>query len=265
MNPFTFEAVYAENINWQNNFTTEEINSILKKSYSKYYDKQGKINRDLLQKGICNAESKAKDLFKNLYKISFKVKDGNLEDIISSEIMEQIQSKYGKEIFAHGVEEAKGGLYNILMMLTAGKIYASAQQGPLQNGLPNISSLNHGPYYLIYESPLSKHASNPTKNLDFDKIEHILVPFQKIIDELHTKSETLLSQELIDKGQRKKFLSKIVTYAQFKKALDVCDELRKAPTSENQQLKLFSNSSPKKDAVVKPTSIPRGYKRLKIS
>lgn len=238
MRDFTFKDTYSENLNWQNYFTEEGISSILRSSYSKYYDQQGNIRMDSLKVGIINAEYKAKELFKNLFKMPFKVKDGCLEKIISSEVMENIQSEHGKAILAHGVEEAKGGLHNILMMLISNKIYIPAQYwGSLQNGMPNISSLNHGPYYLIYKSPLSDDFSMPTKNLDFNKIERILVPFKEIVDEISIKSEKLLSLELIDEVQRVQFLSKIATFNQFKEELDIQHNFKCMPT-KSKKIKL---------------------------
>lgn len=147
--------------------------------------------------------------FKILYKSTHKTPNAGYP------YMEDIIEEFGGQITAHGVEEAKGGMYNLLMMAVSNKIYApQIYWGNLVPGLPNISPVSHGPYYVIYKTPFYPQEKVPN-NPFFSDIACILVPFESNKALLSNTMDEMVAYELTTGSVRSLFLSKLRSYEEF--------------------------------------------------
>ena len=195
-----------------------DVHSVLSSMYSAYYTGKNP-NYVKLKTGIINNVSKAKELFKSLFRIPTELNNQGSR-LASSPVLKEISQHYGEHIVAHGVEAMKGGMYNLLLMAISNRINVpSTNWGYFQEGMPNISPLCHGPYFIIYtidkENPL--WPALPT----IEQIEYILLPFSENIDILKTSSANLLTHRLIDQDQHDLFCSKLIDYESFLSLLKI--------------------------------------------
>lgn len=211
---YLFTDFYEKNTNW---IDYPEINftATLMSQFPKYFEGNN-LNIQLLKDDIIEgnvkvkgkAPNKAPDLFKSLFKMPFKT----LRRVATPDLM-QIENEFGNSIVAHGVEEAKGGMYSLLMMCLCNKVRAcSAFWGFFISGMPNISPVEHGPYYIIYKMPTINQTAKQPNNPSLNEVARILVPFQENKDILIGKLEMMVQLELIAIEQKEMFINKMVTY-----------------------------------------------------
>jgi hypothetical protein len=202
-----FSECYQPNENWMDEPGVEPL-KVLRDFYPQYFIGDQPDYTQL--KANVLTDSKAKELFKGLFKLPFKsIKP------IHSDHLDDIVRLFGPEITAHGVEDMKGGLYNLLLMCISNKVLApSGSWGPFVKSLPNISPLSHGPYFLIYSSPLLANGKSPHNPL-FDEISYILIPFGEQRQILADKLRYMVAVDLITDTKRDAFMLKLLTYNEF--------------------------------------------------
>ncbi|VEG92265.1 hypothetical protein [Legionella spiritensis] len=223
--PFnSFSDFYKPNQNWMD-LDGVDVKTTLTSKYPGYYDENHEVNMPELLNGIIGQEKKAKELFKSLFKMPYK---GSFTSRLTSlPPLQSIIDKYGSEILAHGVEEMKGGQYNLLMMAVTGDIKINqAGWGKFQPGLPNISPVQHGPYYIIYSIGNSSVSPSYPKIGD---IEHILVPFKENIEILIAHITKMETEGLVTSLQKDIFIDKLISYDQLEEKL-----AEEFPIEENQ-------------------------------
>jgi len=209
-----FNNFYEENINWMNDSNMNPMVT-LKAFYPAYF--QGdtvdytKIHADLLAPYPKKSHNKAHEVFKCLFKMPYKT----LKNVLTADL-KNIEREFGADICAHGVEESKGGMYNLLLMCISNQVQVPSDAwGAFISGLPNISPVSHGPYYLIYSLPFASTASKPCKNTRFSDIARILVPFQENKEILTRKLEEMVEVNLITSESKEMFINKLVTYQEL--------------------------------------------------
>lgn len=209
----SFSDYYYENENWIN-FSADNFMSILQSWYGEYFDAEA-VNFARLKAGIENNDRKAKELFKGLYKVSHKTHDFGRLKLLPS--IQNIIRHYGDRIIAHGVEEMKGGMYNLLLMCVSGVVKVPCNNwGRFEPGPPNISPLCHGPYYVIGSiGNVDKELSNPR----LSDIEFILVPFSENKEILIEQLNRMAGDDLILGEQKDNFISKLLSYEEFNQHL----------------------------------------------
>lgn len=205
----SFENTYERNLNWMDE-PNINVKDLLMNRFRQYYT-NGEPNYKLIQHGILKNDPKAKDLFKSLFKMPYKLK-ASLSHVT---VIKNIEQYHGDKILAHGVEEAKGGMYNLLMILICDSVRVSKSYwGNFRYGMPNISPLSHGPYYIIGTTDTTKPGFNQNKPT-LEEIECILVPFKENIEVLQLNSTLLHKLGMISEEQHKLFCSKLVDYDNF--------------------------------------------------
>ncbi|MFO1258046.1 MAG: hypothetical protein U1E78_06525 [Gammaproteobacteria bacterium] len=176
------------------------------------------------QKNKPNSLHKAVDLFKTHFAFPFKCISPSC---IYGDVFEEIKNNYGVNIVAHGVEEAKGGCNNILLMWVTGKVVAPAiYWGALVDGLPNISPISHGPYYLISSISGGNAPNNPSPN----EVLYVLVPFEEVKAMLKEKIDSLQENKLLSSEVAENLISKVITYGEFLDILNL--KFKKSKTVE---------------------------------
>jgi hypothetical protein len=167
----------------------------------------------------------------------------------------RLKEQHGEHIIAHGVEESKGGLLNIVMMCISGTVKAQqAYWGDLVDGPPNISPLPHGPYFMVYDVSFGSTKSAPN-NPSCSDIPYILLPCETVIDTLKSALDEAKLLGLIDQGDLDNFKEKIVTYDQLRQICDNHLELGEQATGINPTA-LFSASEFVSHAEVEPLLSP---------
>lgn len=227
-NEETFASFFEENINWMND---SEMNPMatLKAFYPIYFHGDSidyeKMRADILIPYTKKSNNKAHELFKCLFKMPFKaIKSVNTDDLL------HIESEFGAGITAHGVEESKGGMYNLLLMCISNQVRVPSNYwGALISGQPNISPLSHGPYYLIYSLPFASTSAIPRNNAYLSDIARILVPFPENKEILTCKLEEMVAVGLITPESKKMFTDKLVTYSELLVDLRAMAEVRETP------------------------------------
>lgn len=208
-----FNECYVYDINW--NEIKVHIFAALKYRYPEYFI-DDKPNYTKIGEELKNNPMKAKaarEIFISYFKFPYQ----STHKTSSTEypyIMDIIK-EFGKQITAHGVEEAKGGMYNLLMMAVSNKVCVpQVFWGALVPGLPNISPVSHGPFYVIYDTPFHKQESHPHNPL-FTEISCILVPFEFNKDLLSEAMEKMVALELTTEKVKEVFISKLRSYEEF--------------------------------------------------
>lgn len=215
--PTTYLSCYIPNENWLD--TVPNPLEILQSYFPQFFEgnqvEWGRMeilkNSSKLTKYNPNYSHyhKATELFKALYKLPMICAPDKLAELDRHPALRSIISLVGNRIIAHGVEEAKGGMYNLLLMCVSQTVFAGANQwGQFLDGPPNISPLCHGPYYIIYSTNGIEHPNNP----GMAKIECILVPFKENIDTLKTILQKMLENSLITRIQKSDFERKLTYY-----------------------------------------------------
>ncbi|MCL5273102.1 MAG: hypothetical protein M1486_07380 [Gammaproteobacteria bacterium] len=237
----TFNDFYQPNNNWLD-FCGTDYTDVLKSIYPIYFQGDApdyeKIKADILIPYTKKSNNKAHEVFKNL----FKMPSVNTKTIVTDDL-DHIESEFGDKIWAHGVEELKGGMYNLLLMCISNQVRVpSGNWGAFISGLPNISPVRHGPYYLIYSMPGINQSSVPQNNANLSDVARILVPFSENKDILKDKLEQMLQLNLIDCQAQNRFIDKLVTYQEFLGQLR--SHVKKKGVLQESDNQLFFKSSP---------------------
>ncbi len=220
----SFHDYYKVNNNWMD---CPEINHLemLKSFYGEYFV-DDIPDFELIKRNVLTQKN-AKELFKSLFKLPYIT-----DQSIDSDKLEKIVCKFGSQIVAHGVEEMKGGMYNLLLMSICNRALVPTEHwGYLVKGNPNISPLPHGPYFLIYSSPLSKQKKWPHYP-SLENIPFILVPFEENRQILNDKLTDMATVKLITEETKAAFIQKIKTYDEFLNELTNCVTINKMPTTQ---------------------------------
>lgn len=203
------------------------IFTALKSKYPEYFiDDQPnyvKIGEELKNNPL--KAKAAREIFISYFKFPYKstYKTSNTD----YPYMMQLIEEFGSQITAHGVEESKGGMYNLLMMAVSNKVCVpQSYWGSLIPGLPNISPVSHGPFYVIYETPFYEQQSYPHNPL-FAEIAYILVPFELNKTFLCEAMEKMVALELTTESVKALFISKLRSYEEFYGELKNKKESRK--------------------------------------
>lgn len=209
-----FTDFYEPNINWMDE---PEINvlEMLKSYYLSYFQDNTcnyeRIKTDILESKKAKPTNKAHELFKALFKMPYKT----IGSVVTPDLI-QIEEEFGEEIFAHGVEEQKGGMYNLLLMCISNQVRVPSEYwGTFVRGLPNISPVGHGPYYLIYTMPSVNQLVPQPHNPQLSDVARILVPFSENSTILIDKLEAMVAVNLITQEAKRMFIEKLVTYKEF--------------------------------------------------
>lgn len=229
-----FLDYYRENKNWMD-YPEVNVKEQLLGLFPEYYTDQ-LVNLELLKQRMVEGDKKAREFFKCLYKMPYVTS----ESLTEHADLQNIIDRFGNQIIAHGVEEMKGGMYNLLSMCVSGSIeIQSSGWGALVNGLPNISPVSHGPYYIIYSTTGGESPSNP----QISEIQYILVPFQENIDILTAKLEQMVTEGFITQMQSDVFQSKLITYQSLNVLLMAAADSQEAEAETQTQLSSPSANS----------------------
>lgn len=252
----SFNDFYTKNTNWMDDPAFSVLDT-LRSFYGEFFKGQlpdyNNIREILVSaKGLKDQKpSKAKELFKSLFKMPYK----NTRTIDTDELS-LIESQFGARIIAHGVEEAKGGMYNLLLMCVADKVWApSAYWGPFVSGLPNVSPLSHGPYYLIYKMPTINETAPIPNNPKLSNIARILLPFGENRSILIEKLDEMVQKELITESAKDNFVSKLITYAEFLEQLKIVSSADAQKENRPIRPKFFSKKNASDDKIASESSI----------
>lgn len=220
----TFESYYQPYTNWQDD-PEIDANKMLLSWYPAFFD-HGQIDYDKLKKGIEKIQQDAKELFKNLFQIKYRLKSG--VSVSEIESLQKTIDAYGHRIIAHGVEEMKGGMHNLLLMCIANKVNVDVTGwGEFKKGPPNSSPLCHGPYYVV----ASVDGNHPNSYPTIEEMAYILVPFPEIKEKLAEQLTRCLEQRLVTPEQKSQFLEKCIDYQAFYQFLKTAEPNSEPSTS----------------------------------
>ena len=150
----------------------------------------------------------AKEVIKNVFRFANTFVHN--KTISNIDIFQQLSKKYGANLTAHGVEESKGGLVNILLMCISGSVTVNnSSWGKLLDGPPGISPIPHGPYFIISKN------EEITKQQTIKDISKILLPCQENVKQLTEKLQEAQNRELIDQDTNNEITKKITSVTQF--------------------------------------------------
>ncbi len=209
----TMDEYYTLDKSWEQR--KDHIFAALKYRYPEYFI-DGQPNYSKIGEELKNDPLKAKaarEIFSSYFRFPYKstYTTANTEYPFIMEIIEG----FGDQIIAHGVEEAKGGMYNLLMMGVSNQVHVpEVHWGALIPSLPNISPVSHGPYYVIYDTPFCESKKSPHYPL-FTEISCILVPFELNKTLLIEAMEKMVALEVTSESIKQLFISKLRTYEEF--------------------------------------------------
>lgn len=220
LNDHSFSDCYQQNHSYYQSLSDDAQSAYLASHFVNFLGSDGAINFKYLKdrlvensnfegKIIPNVFRNAVNLFKTLYSPIYKCLNSSQTQGTS---FKHIKNIYGFNIIAHGVEEAKGGISNILLMWITNTIHVPRQYwGQLVDGLPNISSVNHGPYYLI----ASIDGGKPPHFPKTEDILFVLVPFQEIESIIESQIRLLVKDGMLTDSSAHHLISKLITYDEF--------------------------------------------------
>jgi hypothetical protein len=244
--PNRFDDFYKKNDSW----LTYALNPLetLRLSYPDYFhtDEQARVNYQAIKQALLHPrdttqQKKAREIFLNL----FSMPHVTFRSYISTPALNQIETNFGAQITAHGVEESKGGMRTLLMIALTNKVQSPGQYfGALTLGAPDITALSHGPYYLIYSMPSAVKATHPDYP-DFTEIAKVLVPFDENKVMLTDKLNEMHTLDLISTETRDEFIDKLMTYDDFLVLLEVLtpDTSKKRKNPDSKQASELANLS----------------------
>lgn len=155
--------------------------------------------------------NKTKDLLKTLYRLS--IEPTHVQSPHNNNpCFDDICARFGSKIIAHGVEEAKGGMLNLLLMAITGQVKIDRMGwGKLIDGPPELSPLPHGPYYIISSINGGACPDKPS----IDEIAYVLVPFQENVDIIEAKLTEFVDDSLLSAEDKELFVAKLISYKKF--------------------------------------------------
>lgn len=240
-----FHNYYIPSRNWLEDELKDQYHEHMRSIYSEFYKPDGtpdleklKQNLNLFRITLRTTDKsivKTKDFFSYLFRMPFKL-DPEKKGLIQNYIyLERIKREHGATIMAHGVDELKGGMYNLLMMCVCDCVKTNAYQwGRLVDGIGNFFPVNHGPYFIIYDDP-QKLRETPDGSAPISSFAFILVPFQENVAMMRDKLNELRQVGLITEAQEKLFSSKLISYENYYNILQAKNNL----TSSADTNKLF--------------------------
>lgn len=90
--------------------------------YDEYFV-ENEVDYELLKDDICQRVHRARALFKDLFFVGYRIRlDDDAPQPMDMASFQNIVTTYGHRIIAHGVEEAKGGMSNLLLMCVSGGV-----------------------------------------------------------------------------------------------------------------------------------------------
>jgi hypothetical protein len=217
----TFDTCYNQKKSWLEDYPRHQHQQVLKGYFSDYFTND-EVDYQKLKNGLLKnyAHKTTKSLNKSTEALKILFHHGYQahSNEIHTEDLDEIIENHGGEILAHGVEEAKGGMYNLLSMCVTNKVTVQSMYwGPIIEGAPDISALSHGPYYIIFSTPMT-----PQKNPNYptlDEIPYILVPFEENKVILESRLNEMVSLNMIEENSKDVFMSKLKTYCELNKEL----------------------------------------------
>jgi|GEM_PF-5505982 len=224
---FSFEEYFVPTENWMDDPMVKNPMQFLASMYPKYFGEKG-IKYDLLLEHIkakrTDKESStnwhnARELFINLFRFEFRPNPEPGRSYRCMENFNLIINNHGPNLMAHGVEDVKGGMHNLLMMCICDCVRVpSSGWGSLVDigGAPNLSPESHGPYFII----ASTYGGNAPDNPSINHIEYILLPFQENIDDLKKQLEAVKKCGMITTQQQEAFEAKLISYEALNTVLD---------------------------------------------
>lgn len=215
----TYDDCYERDLfSWKALLSEDAVNNMLISMYPLYYGINGQIDYQRLRSDITEGSSQALSFFKALFSMPAKLK----HNAMLPASLKLIEQKYGDKVFAHGVEEQKGGMCNLLLMLISNCVRVpTTYWGTFKKGMPNLSPFAHGPYYIIATTNFDRLNTKIEKNMPLNKIQYILVPFEENINILKATSNQLLMLSLIDENSHNNFCEKLVSYDNFLEQLQL--------------------------------------------
>lgn len=220
----SFEDCFKPKTSWMD-YEGVNVQATLISHYSDFYDlnTQNLIpvalcrrlqNLNCVDKKISREDKKAVELFKELSR--FPYTNARARSCIEHPDLQRIISEFGSRILAHGVEEAKGGICNLLMMALSGKVLIpTAYWGPLTPGPANISPLCHGPFFVVHSIDAETTGKELRNKQPFESIDCILLPFEEVKVEVLKLVQKLLDIGLFDSTVANTFESKLKTYDEY--------------------------------------------------
>jgi len=192
---------------------TETISIEFIESFYPLFFKEGKIDVEEIIKKLKepkkdHKQHKAREVIKNVFRFANSfVHDKTISNI---DIFQQLSKNYGANLVAHGVEESKGGLVNILLMCISGSVTVNnTSWAKLQDGPPGISPIPHGPYFIISKN------EEITKQQTIEDISKILLPCQENVKQLTVKLQEAQNMGLIDQDTNNVISKKIISVTKF--------------------------------------------------
>ena len=208
-----FGDFYVPHVNWTDS-PDIDVDKMLRRCYGEYY-RDGVLDAAQLTAGIKRKEHKANELFKSLFHLSHHVDPVRLTALLDCEELQTIKSRFGHKIIAHGVEEAKGGIHNLLLMCISGRVRVpSPFWGEFQDGPPQSSPIPHGPYFVIYRANGSQSEQRPSYP-SIRNMEYILVPFVEIKLQIRQMLDRCVQMGLLAQELATEFSAKLVDYSDF--------------------------------------------------
>jgi hypothetical protein len=167
----------------------------------------------------------AKEVIKNVFRFANTfVYNKTISNIY---IFQQLSKKYGANLAAHGVEESKGGLVNILLICISGSVTVNnSNWGKLQDGPPNISPIPHGPYFIISKN------KEITKQQTIKDISKILLPCQENVKQFKEKLQEAQDAELITQEINDECTKKTTSVTEFFNALEALNQKKIATAQQ---------------------------------
>ena len=160
---------------------------------------------------------------------------------------------------AHGVEEAKGGMRNMLNIMLEGEV-RFGQTGPLAKGNPQFFAGDHGPYYVVLDESkrVFRKADDPLFRYSpttFPEDAHVayIIPLEQDRELVSRALDEAVNKNLITAAERDAILSKTITYDDY---LRLPDEALKGPQQLAAELKL-QKEVPLVEDLVLATERPR--------
>lgn len=225
----TFEDCYRVKESWMDEVPNPM--AFLASMYSMYFvnhNTNPSVNFERLLQGIkikpvnsqcTKALHDAREVFTNIFRLRYQANPEPGRHYSSIQTYQDLIQNHGENLMAHGVEEAKGGMYNLLMMCICDCVQVPERGwGSLVNigGAPNLSPESHGPYFII----ASTHGDDAPHRPSISQIEYVLLPFRENIDDLKEQLARVREHGMITEEQQEAFEAKLISYEALNELLD---------------------------------------------
>ena len=264
--PIIFKDYFEKKLSWIDELSPEQVQLILRTRYSEFFsesiEKEHCFNVQTVKAALSNlnanrrgssafkAAQRASEVIKEHFRIQWKLKA--TKNIQSTEGFLKLKTKYGQYITAHGVEEAKGGLLNVVLMCISGTVRAPNDYwGALVDGPPRISPVPHGPYFVVHNIASKAEQPEPNYPKIYD-IQYVLVPCTEVANILKETLNQVAQHGLIASEELNVFKQKIVIYDELFGICEQMDFSMQAPLPQTDFFEIRRSSSLKR-----PRSLPQ--------